>query len=99
MANCSHLVVKSRDTIPKAVDRAMDSETPSNGHVEPGVSIRMGPVENMDVDEPVTNGKLNGKRKSRGSLNNNKTYKEASGSEEEQPLVRSAVGLFTYCVR
>jgi hypothetical protein len=53
----------------------------------------------MDVDEPVTNGKLNGKRKSRGSLNNNKTYKEASGSEEEQPLVRSAVGPFTYCVR
>ncbi|KAF1949423.1 DNA topoisomerase 1 [Byssothecium circinans] len=61
----------------------MDKQTPSNGHVEPGVSIRMGPVEDMDVDPPAN---TNGKRKARGSLNAAKTYKEASSSEDEKPL-------------
>jgi len=71
----------------------MDKETPSNGHVEPGVSIRMGPIEEMDVDTPVTNGNANGKRKARSSLTN--TYKEASSSEEDdKPLVRSIIGPF-----
>ncbi|KAF2266053.1 DNA topoisomerase 1 [Lojkania enalia] len=75
--------VKSQDRITKNVDRAMDKQTPSNGHIEPGVSIRMGPVEDMDVDVPLTNGNVNGKRKSRVSLTNGKSYKEASSSEED----------------
>lgn len=62
---------------------AMDQQSPSSDHIKPGVSIRMGPV---DTDEAPTNGK----RKARGSLSNGKTYKEASGSEDEKPLVRRA---------
>ena len=73
------------------VDKAMDAVSPSSDHVEPGVSIRMGP---MEVDPPATNGTANGgangKRKARGSLPNGKTYKDASSSEEDdKPLVRS----------
>ncbi|KAF2874964.1 DNA topoisomerase 1 [Massariosphaeria phaeospora] len=78
---------KSEDRIPKNVDRALDKQLPSNGHVEPGVSIRMGPVEDMDVDTPQTNGNANGKRKARTSLTNGKSYKEASSSEDDdKPL-------------
>ncbi|KAF2013319.1 hypothetical protein BU24DRAFT_424331 [Aaosphaeria arxii CBS 175.79] len=75
--------VKSDVRIPKTVDRAMDRANPSNGDMDPGVSIRMGPVEDMDVDPPATNGIANGKRKSRGSLTNGKTYKDASSSDED----------------
>ncbi|KAJ4343014.1 DNA topoisomerase 1 [Didymella glomerata] len=70
----------SRETIPKSVDRDMDKQLPANGHVEPGISIRMGPVDDMDVDAP--NGAANGKRKSRGSIPT-ANYKEQSGSEDE----------------
>ena len=82
---------KSSATIPKSVDRAMDKSLPSGNGVRPGVSIRNGPVEDMDIDSPevpVTNGAVTGKRKSRGSAA--KSYTEAgSGSDEddEEPLV------------
>jgi DNA topoisomerase-1 len=43
-------------------------------------------MEVMDVDQPQTNGHANGKRKSRGSIN--QSYKDASSSEgDDQPLV------------
>jgi DNA topoisomerase-1 len=96
MADHSSSTAISNDRITKAEDQAMDKQVPSNGHVEPGISIRMGPVDAMDVDAPATNGNANGKRKARGSLNNGKTYKDASSSEEDdKPLVRSH---FKYCV-
>lgn len=63
---------------------------PSNGDINPGVSVRMGPVEEeMDVDEPHSGAHTNGKRKARASVSNGKSYKEASASEEEDdvPLV------------
>jgi DNA topoisomerase I len=85
----SSLAVKSSATISKSVDKAMDKEIPSNGHLGPGISIRNGPVGEMDVDarEPATNGVSNGKRKSRGSIR--KAYKEATSSDEDDvPLVR-----------
>ncbi|KAF2099554.1 DNA topoisomerase 1 [Rhizodiscina lignyota] len=84
--------VKSSDTIPKSVDQAMDKENPTNGHVEAGISVRHGPVEEMDVDEDangpiMANGVTNGKRKARSSVTNGKSYKEASSSEEDdKPL-------------
>lgn len=89
MANHSIHAVKSEDHISKDVDSAMDVETPSSDQVQPGISIRNGPMA-MEVDEPQTNGNANGKRKSRGSLPNGKTYKDASSSSEEddKPLVR-----------
>jgi DNA topoisomerase I len=71
----------------------MDKQQPSNGNLNAGISIRHGPVEEMEVDDeraPTTNG-VNGKRKSRGSVG--KTYKEATSSDEEEdkPLVRSTL--------
>ena len=58
----------------------MDRELPSNGHVEPGISIAMGPVDPMDIDKPTTNG-TTGKRKA--SMGNGKSYKDASDSEDD----------------
>jgi len=88
MANNIPPAAISNDTISKAEDKAMDKEVPSNGHVEPGISIRMGPVDAMDVDEPATNGNANGKRKARSSITNGKSYKDNSSSEEDdKPLV------------
>lgn len=67
----------------------MDKSNPSNGHVEPAISLAMGPVQDMDIDEkPTTNGATtNGKRKA--SLPNGKSYKDDSGSEDDDdvPLV------------
>jgi DNA topoisomerase-1 len=66
----------------------MDREGPSGLNPEAGISIRMGPIQETING---TNGVSNGKRKSRGSLSNGKSYKEASGSgesESDQPLVR-----------
>ncbi|CAA9957652.1 DNA topoisomerase 1 [Pyrenophora teres f. maculata] len=80
---------KSSEQITKEEVMKMDAEAPSNGHVEPGISIRMGPVDNdkMDIDAPETNGNAGGKRKSRGSIPNGKSYKDASSSEEDaKPL-------------
>ncbi|KAF2442179.1 DNA topoisomerase 1 [Karstenula rhodostoma CBS 690.94] len=79
-------VAKSDVRIPKEVDQKLDNEFPSNGHVEPGVSVRMGPVEPMDVDPPATNGTVNGKRKARNSITNGKSYKEVSSEEDDKPL-------------
>lgn len=54
--------------------------------VQPGISIRSGPVDEMDVDPPHTNGQTNGKRKARAS--NGQSYKEHSSSDDDdQPLV------------
>jgi hypothetical protein len=94
----SHTSVKSDERIPKSLDQTMDKQIPSNGHVEPGVSIRMGPVEEMDIDPPPTNGTSNGKRKARSSLTNGRTYKEASSSDDDddKPLVRSMTGPSTF---
>ncbi|KAF1989666.1 DNA topoisomerase 1 [Aulographum hederae CBS 113979] len=80
---------KSDERIPTSVDQAMDKETPSNGRLHPGISVRMGPVDDdkMDVDGPVkdteANGTTNGKRKARNSVTNGKSYKEASSSEDD----------------
>ncbi|KAJ9648500.1 DNA topoisomerase 1 [Coniosporium tulheliwenetii] len=79
--------VKSQDHIPKNVDRALDKEMPSNGDINPGVSVRMGPVEEeMDVDEPHSGAQTNGKRKARASVSNGKSYKEASASDGEDDV-------------
>ncbi|KAH7069299.1 DNA topoisomerase 1 [Paraphoma chrysanthemicola] len=78
----------SKDVISKDEDKAMDKQVPSNGHVEPGISIRMGPVDDqMDIDEPAANGNANAKRKARSSITNGKSYKDASSSEDDdKPL-------------
>ena len=92
--------VKSQDRIPKIVDKVMDRQNPSNGDLEAGISLRNGPVDEMEIDgdegKPQVNGTVNGKRKSRGSIANGKGYKEASSSEEEddKPLVHHKTSSF-----
>lgn len=56
-----------------------------------GISVRNGPVtENMDIDGPVSNG-ANGKRKSRGSIGNAKSYREVPSGSEDEDEVKPAV--------
>ena len=64
----------------------MDDTDTSMGELNPGVSIRMGPVEDMDVDSPATNG--NGTK--RKSSMNGKSYKDTTESDDDDdvPLVR-----------
>jgi DNA topoisomerase-1 len=67
----------------------MDKANPVANDVQPGISMAFGPVDdNMDVDQPTTNGaSANGKRKA--SMTNGKNYKDASDSESDDvPLVR-----------
>ena len=82
----------SAKTIPKSVDDAMDKANPSNRHVQPGISIRNGPMEDHDHHMPDVNGvEINGstsKRKSRGSLAKPSYAEAESSDEDEQPLVR-----------
>ena len=72
----------------------MDRANPIQSRVPTGISIRHGPMEEMDIDEPVTekskaNGANTGKRKSRQSMTNRKSYKEASSEADGdgKPLV------------
>ncbi len=58
------MTAKSKSSIPKALDKAMDKQTPANGNVKPGISVAMGPVQEMDADRPTTNGTTASKRKS-----------------------------------
>lgn len=63
---------------------ASTSET--NGHAQPAISLRNGPV---DDDAPMENGAnssasmANGKRKSTNGHN----YKEATSDDDDEPLV------------
>ena len=87
--------MKSEAKIPKSLDKAMDKSLPSGKHVQPGISIRNGPIDEMDIDKPATkelkkNGLVAGKRKGRQSMGNGQTCKEMSSDEDDsKPLVRS----------
>lgn len=90
---------KSKDIIPKSLDKALDKANPAPKNAAPGISIRNGPVVEMDIDGPTTNGlgtkgTDNGKRKARNSAGNRKSYKEATDDddEDEKPLVCSTKG-------
>ncbi|KAI4241031.1 MAG: hypothetical protein L6R40_004779 [Gallowayella cf. fulva] len=75
---------KSTNIIPKSLDKAMDAANKPVKHAAPGISIRNGPVEDMDVDEPS---EATGKRKGRASMSNGVSYKDASDeSDDEKPL-------------
>ena len=79
----------SKDTIPESVDRAMDQANPPVANGAPGISIRNGPMDEMDVDASELNQHGN-KRRARSSMTNGKSYKEASDedNDDEEPLVR-----------
>lgn len=76
---------RSADTIPRSLDKAMDAANKPAKHAAPGISIRNGPVEAMDIDQQPG---PNSKRKGRASMSNGVSYKDASDdSEEDKPLV------------
>ncbi|KAF1817598.1 topoisomerase I [Eremomyces bilateralis CBS 781.70] len=92
------LARKAPNGVTKTKDRILGAKTdrrPStNGTAYPGVSIRHGPVDE-DGDSPMkdpshVNGAALGKRRSRGSLTNGKSYKDLSDSEEadNKPLTK-----------
>lgn len=68
----------------------MDRLVPSSGEIRPGVSIRNGPVQEIDTPMPDVNGvETNGgpiKRKVRESLTR-PSYADAESSEDDKPLV------------
>ena len=91
----SHHSVSS-STISRSEDKAMDRSLPNGKSSMVGLSLRNGPVEDMDVDAPSTNGA--NKRKSRSSISK-VDYRDDSDSDGE-PLVRlpstpTVAGLFT----
>ena len=66
----------------------MDKAIPSSNQVKPGISVRHGPVQEMEIDEPSqkghnTNGNVNGKRKERSRMSNGKSYKDATSEDDE----------------
>ena len=80
---------KSRDIIPESLDKAMDRANPPPTNGAPGISIRNGPMDEMEIDGPQLNGHANTKRKARAGMSNGKSYKEASDedNDDEEPLV------------
>lgn len=76
--------------IPSSVDRQMDKQIPTNGVVEPGISMAHGPVTEQDthmaeVNGAVTNGTMPAKRKARESIAR-PDYADAESSDDE-PMV------------
>ena len=69
----------------------MDKANKPSKHAAPGISIRNGPVEEMDIDESNSKGQeTNGKRKARANMSNGISYREPSDDDddgEDQPLV------------
>ncbi|KAJ5573425.1 uncharacterized protein N7459_007852 [Penicillium hispanicum] len=87
----------SEDDIPlvrangRANAKANSKSSPAvaNGDLDPGVSIRFGPVQDKDVEMKDADGEVRGpsKRKSRTSIDQPKSYAESESSEEEdEPL-------------
>ena len=83
--NYSGAAHKPKDTIPKSLDKAMDTSNKPAKHAAPGISIRNGPVEDTTaINYPETNGK----RKARASMSNGVSYKDESDDPEDPiPLV------------
>lgn len=74
----------------------MEDANEANGQVDPGISLRFGPVKSEDVqmEDAEADGNALGpsKRKSRASTSQKMSYAEPESSEEEdKPLVRYAL--------
>jgi hypothetical protein len=77
------------ETAPSHTNGLKKSNNSNAEDVAPAVSLRNGPVGDMDVDKLNTNGL---KRKGRSSQTNGKSYREASSeSDDDKPLVRPAI--------
>ncbi|KAJ9307352.1 hypothetical protein DTO217A2_3231 [Paecilomyces variotii] len=80
----------SEKMIAKSTDRMMGDAAETNGHTEPGVSVRFGPVQDGDVEMADAGADVNGrtlsKRKSRASVDKPVSYAEPQSSEDDEPL-------------
>ena len=68
-----------------------NGQSPTNGELDPGVSVRFGAVQHEDVKMRDADEDARGfsKRKSRASIDQKKSYAEPDSSDEDdQPLVR-----------
>ena len=88
----SHL---SADKIPSSVDATLDRQIPSNGAVNPGISLSHGEVKMEAASTSngkisIANGAVSGKRKVRDSLTR-PDYADAESSEDDLPLVGDPV--------
>lgn len=73
---------------------AKPSPSGMNGDVDPGVSIRFGPVQDKDIEmeDADSDARAASKRKSRTSIDQKKSYTEPESSDDDdQPLVRSVI--------
>ena len=61
----------------------MDKQAPTNGHVEPGISLLNGPMEGVE-----STAQTNGVSKRKASMR--RSYKQDSDSDDA-PLVRSLI--------
>ncbi|KAF8863437.1 putative DNA topoisomerase 1 [Acephala macrosclerotiorum] len=80
--------VVSEAHISKATDKKMDEVSGSASNLPAGISIRNGPVidDEMDVDEPTTNG--HAKRKSRANTSKAVKYNDDSDESDDEPLAK-----------
>jgi DNA topoisomerase I len=65
----------------------------TNGDLDPGMSVRFGPVQDKDVEMKDADAHALSKRKSRASIDKKKSYAEPESSEDDQPLVRYSMRL------
>lgn len=92
----SHL---SATKIPHSVDAAMDRRLPSNGEVQPGVSLMNGPmmegdIRMKDADKTEVNGTGSSKRKARSSIAKPSYAEPESSDDDDQPIVHHHPLLF-----
>ena len=99
MMSGTGIAPRSNPTISKSLDKVLDKQTPSSAkRVDPGISIRNGPADEMDVDSPTINGTGASKRKSRTSVNH-KSMKEPSSDEDDEPIVSRTTSLASRILR
>ncbi|OKL59479.1 DNA topoisomerase 1 [Talaromyces atroroseus] len=88
-ANRSTGGARSEKIISKSTDTSMGDEQTENGSLDPGVSVRFGPVGDGDVEmeDAVNgaNGHTAGKRRARVS-SGKQSYAEPESSEDDKPL-------------
>lgn len=81
---------RSEKRISKSTDKSMGVDQRENGTLDPGISVRFGPVGDQDVEMEDaingTNGHAAGKRRARVSAGK-QSYAEVESSEDEKPLV------------
>ncbi|TVY60722.1 DNA topoisomerase [Lachnellula suecica] len=81
----AHISKAEDKALDKAQDKAMEKAGSKAKNVAVGISVRNGPVDEMDIDEPLTNG--NAKRKSRGSTSKAVNYNDSPEGESDEDAV------------